>query len=149
MKNLNYRLLLSLLIIVIIGLPACSDNEKEEGTELPLTEQNLVGTWELMHYEGWNQYGDERETFSEDDNTYRIQFKDDGTAQSWTYENRWIEDDYTITDWYIEDDVLYTHDSEGDDEIMTIVKLTKSTLVTESYSEDRTQYYKETYRRLD
>lgn len=149
MKNLNYRLLLSLLICVIIGLPACSDDDKEEGTELPLTEQNLVGTWELTHYEGWNQYGDERETFSEDDNTYRIQFKKDGTAQSWTYENEWIEDDYTITDWYIEDDVVYTHDSEGDNETTTIVKLTKSTLVTESYSEDGKQYYKETYRRLD
>lgn len=149
MKNLNSLRLLSLLICVVIGLSGCSDNEKKEGSELPITEQSLIGTWELMYYEGWNQYNDERETFSEDDNTYRIQFKNNGTAQSWTYENRWIEDDFTITDWYIKDDVLYTHDSEGDDEIATIVKLTESRLIVESYSEDRTQYYKETYRRLD
>ena len=149
MKNLMYLRFLALLMCVIIGLPACSDDEKEEGSELPLTEQNLVGTWELMHYEGWNQYKDERETFSEDDNTFRIQYKNNGTAQSWTYEKSWVEDDFTITDWYIDDNVLYTHDSEGDDEVATIVKLTGSRLIMESYSEDGTQYYKETYRRLD
>lgn len=147
MRKCNYVWLLSLLIGMLASLPACSD--EDDGKVLPATEQSLVGTWELRHYEGWNQYKDERETFSEDDDTYRIEFKSDGTARSWTYEGRWIPDNFVITDWFIEDGVLYTHDSENDDEVQTIVLLTESKLVMESYSEDRRQYYKETYERID
>lgn len=147
MKTCKYVWLFSLLIGMLASLPACSDDD--DGKKLPVNEQSLVGTWELRHTEGWNQYKDERETFSEDDDTYRIEFKRNGTAQTWTYEGRWIPDDFVITDWYIEDDVLYTHDSEGDDEVVTIVLLTESKLIVESYSSDRMQYYKETYERID
>lgn len=144
-KIWNYTCVLVCLLTVFSTFSSCSDDDIDEGTTLPVTEKNLVGTWELTYYE----YKDQYESFAEEDNTVRVQFYTDGTGQSWYKDGRWEEDEFSITGWYIKNDVLYIHDDEGDLEKATIVELTTNKLVLESYSEDRTQYSKETYRKLD
>jgi hypothetical protein len=145
-KIWNYACILVCLLIASFTFSSCSDNDDiDEGTPLPVTEKNLIGTWELTYYE----YKDQYESFAEEDNTVRVQFYADGTGKSWYKDGRWEEDDFSITDWYIKNDVLYIHDDEGDLEKATIAELTTNKLVLESYSEDRTQYLKETYRKLN
>lgn len=145
-KIWNYACILVCLLIASFTFSSCSDNDDiDEGTPLPVTEKNLIGTWELTYYE----YKDQYESFAEEDNTVRVQFYADGTGKSWYKDGRWEEDDFSITDWYIKNDVLYIHDDEGNLEKATIAELTTNKLVLESYSEDRTQYLKETYRKLN
>ncbi len=145
-KIWNYACILVCLLIASFTFSSCSDNDDiDEGPPLPVTEKNLIGTWELTYYE----YKDQYESFAEEDNTVRVQFYADGTGKSWYKDGRWEEDDFSITDWYIKNDVLYIHDDEGDLEKATIAELTTNKLVLESYSEDRTQYLKETYRKLN
>lgn len=137
-------------LMVILCAGGCSDDDDEKGGgSVAVNEENLIGTWEVTRYEGWTMYDGEKESFSEDDNTYRIEFRSDGTAQSWTYEGKWIEDDFSITEWYFKGNDLYTYDTEGDWEMVTVIELTRSKLVVESYSSDGTEYFKETYRRID
>ena len=144
-KIWNYTIVLACLFMASFAFSSCDDDDTEDGKTLPITEKSLIGTWELTFFE----YKDEYESFAEEDNTVRVQFRADGTGQSWYKDGRWEEDEFTITDWYINNDVLYIHDDEGDIEKATIVELTTNKLVLESYSEDGKQYMKETYRKLD
>lgn len=144
-KIWNYTIVLACLFMVSFAFSSCNDDDTENGKTLPITEKSLIGTWELTYFE----YEDDYESFAEKDNTVRVQFRADGTGQSWHKDGRWEEDEFTITDWYINNGVLYIHDDEGDIEKATIVELTTNKLVLESYSEDGIQYMKETYRKLN
>lgn len=51
-KIWNYACILVCLLIASFTFSSCSDNDDiDEGTPLPVTEKNLIGTWELTYYE--------------------------------------------------------------------------------------------------
>jgi len=50
-------------LFAALSFTACSDDDE---TNLPITPDNIVGTWQIVHQEGWEIYDGEKDTWSDD-----------------------------------------------------------------------------------
>ncbi|MBO7591987.1 MAG: lipocalin family protein [Bacteroidaceae bacterium] len=142
-----------------------NEGGKESGNESyePVAEKSdLIGLWEITAIEGYTldkETGD-KETFSIKPKTdkwdevdvadyVRIEFKSDNTGATYEYnDGNWVFDSnwkYT----YDKDKKLISVESP-DDEEMTVLSLTASTLVIETIEEDEDwkDYFKATYKKI-
>ena len=72
------KLIFCAALFAAISFAACSDDDE---SNLPVTEANIVGTWKIVHEQGYEDDGHEIETWSEDS-----PFTDsDGYWWYWTY----------------------------------------------------------------
>lgn len=152
MKKINFLWLVGIFMLLPISLVSCSDDD-EEGVG---NKSDLIGLWEPIHIEGYEIYDGEKETWNEDLNEvdrggyYQLEFLDGGIFYSYSYENGW-EKDVEDGKYRLNGKRLVLRDDPDEEEYeMTIVSLTKTTLVLEgkeSY-DDEEYYEKVTYKRI-
>ena len=138
MKNLKF-LSFVLFAILSVGFISCGDDDDEIGGE-----DTLVGTWQCTWSEGYekdlqNSANDDEWNGAED---FTVTFKADGTAV--------IDGDGCK--WKLEGNQLSIVDDDARDEweVSTVLKLTDSELIIESYEKgDRYEYYdKSTFKKI-
>lgn len=138
MKNLKF-LSFVLFAILSVGFISCGDDDDEIGGK-----DTLVGTWQCTWSEGYekdllNSNNDDEWNGAED---FTATFKADGTAV--------IDGDGCK--WKLEGNKLSIVDDDARDEwdVFTVLKLTDSELIIESYEkDDRYEYYdKSTFKKI-
>lgn len=153
------KLVFCAALFALITFAACSDDDDE--SNLPATEANIVGTWKIVHEQGYDD-----DTWSEDyprtDEegwwywTYTFDEGGTGTqteygtidkgkvkyADSWKLNYSISGNTLTMTIWY--------DDDEAEEESYQIKSLTKSQLVLFERDDDQDDgyYHSETYKRI-
>lgn len=129
-----------LMFLFSLAVVSCSDDEKEDPSS---QEANLIGTWVLVHDEGYEMYKGKKDEY---DNTYTVsekawtrEFHADGTFSAYDEE---IKDEGT---WKKDGNTLIIT-TAGDEEKEKILTLDASRLVVESGTSD--WYDKSTYQKI-
>lgn len=150
--DLTYIMVVLLLFVTMLNFSSCSDDDEENVGN----KSDLIGLWEPIHIEGYEIYDGEKETWNEDLNEvdrggyYQLEFLDGGIFYSYSYENGW-EKDVEDGKYRLNGKRLVLRDDPDEEEYeMTIVSLTKTTLVLEGKEryDDEEYYEKVTYKRI-
>ncbi len=136
-------------LLAAISFAACSDDDDE--TNLPVTSDNIVGTWQIVHEEGWEIYDGEKDTWSwdypDEDGWYcTLTFDKKSSLTNIEYEGGNEIDRKTVT-YSISGNTLTLKDEYSNEESVEIKKLTESELVLFDSEED---WFEEssTYKRI-
>jgi len=135
-------------LLAALSFTACSDDDE---TNLPITPDNIVGTWQIVHQEGWEIYDGEKETWSEDysneDGWYwTISFDTNNSYVETEYDNGKVYDMNNGT-YSISGNTITLNDSY-EPTTQEIKKLTESELIwthkyaDEEYSVEDTETFK-------
>lgn len=106
MKNIKFFSLLALLAVSLLSFTACSDDDDDVSSDD--IENNILGTWQTTHVEGYWYDDTEEENIIEinhdveEDEAERLKFNANGTCQYYTYVtslDKWVSagSDYTYT----------------------------------------------------
>jgi hypothetical protein len=122
-------------LLLTLMFTSCSDDDGVGSGE------NLVGTWEIIHDEGWERVdGVTNSEWDDYDNYLRLLFEEDKTfVMQEYYGNRWHKELYGT--WSLKSGKLklYSEDSEDEPEVYTVKTLNATTLIIEmsdKYKED-------------
>ena len=145
-------------LFAAISFAACSDDDE---SNLPATEANIVGTWQIVHEQGYEDDGYEIETWSED-----FPYTDDEVWFYWT--NKFDKGGTGTHTYYQEGDspaswkfsysisgntLTISDEDEGGGDIVRyrIDKLTKSQLVLFESTDDYNDHTENTmtYKRIE
>lgn len=132
-----------MFVALSVGFASCGDDE-DEGD---ISEAGLVGTWELIHSEGWykdSEYPEDNEEWNEPaegEDRSRVTFNADGSGLDGSEEDSFY--------WSLKGNVL-TLSYDKDSESGKVLKLTDNELIVErSFTGDTwSEYSKGTYKRI-
>lgn len=142
MKNLKF-LSFMLFAILSVGFISCGDDDDEIGGK-----DTLVGTWQCTWSEGYEKYlhnsdNDDEWNGAED---FTTTFKADGTVTADGDTGKWKLEGNKLT-------MTFTYgndETESDVQVFTVLKLTDSEMIIESYEKnDEYEYYdKSTFKKI-
>jgi hypothetical protein len=121
---------ISIVSALVLGLASCNENDG-----LEITPGNLVGTWNALHYSGWQKENGETESFNEpEEDDYRYVFNEDGSGLEGYFEDGERTTDSDDFTWELSGNKLTL---DGDEEY-TVEQITSTRLVISAH-------YSETY----
>jgi len=138
-------------LLAALSFTACSDDDE---TNLPVTSDNIVGTWQIVHEQTVEIFDDEKEAYSvnypdEDGWYYTLTFDKDGSCINTSYEEEqaYSSQNYTYT---ISGSTLTLKSYEGT-RVFEIKKFSESELVLYLYYKESTYSIEstETYKRIE
>ena len=143
-KNYFNYLFVALTLVFSISLSSCSDDDENVGSK-----NDLIGTWQCIHSEGYekdNKYPEDNDKWDEDyKNGYVITFNDDKTFNHEGEEGTWSLSGNKLT-------MNYKGYYEGEDwtEVWKILELNTNTFVFELHEKDSEGdfYTKETLKKI-
>lgn len=151
---LKYYSLFLFVVFTSLSIVSCKEDDDEIDNV-----KDLYGVWEPVHTEGWESEAGEKQTWNKDVNAAsnysdynRVAFYEDGTYESWWYQNGWkVDIDRSEGTWQLKGNRITGSNEEYDGET-TIVSLSASQLVMEVYEKDAEEdieyYEKVTYKKV-
>jgi len=143
----NYWIFRSLLIsaFVCFGLSSCDEDDNS------FSKADIVGTWDLIHEEGWEIYDGDKESWSMDlVNENCFEFHADGTGLEYDpSSSHWK--DYDEFTYELSGNKLIVDYSYGEKISSTIITLNKTTLILHyTWNDDGERGEQtETYKRME
>ncbi len=137
-------------LLAAISFAACSDDDEPNLTATP---ENIAGTWQIVHSQGWESYGGEKEPWSfdypdEDGWYYTLTFDKNNSCINTSYEVDYapFSQNYSYS---ILDNILTLKNIE-ETQTFEIKKLTESELVLYIHYEISTESMEstDTYKRI-